>query len=180
MLIACASKRPTAAGPSLLPHGAPDWVYRGGGPCDEGGRGFCGVGAVQGVRNVALARDAAAARARADLAASVRTFIDQLLQDYQASVTDIARRAAAEEQVLRQAAEHYTNATVSGVQIARFWADEQGGVLYCLAKLDFEAAREQLGQLRELNEEARRYIEQNADQMFEKLKQRRGGETPRE
>ena len=154
---------------SLLPDNAPDWVASVGEAFDDGERAFYGVGVVTAVRNVGLARSSAANRARSELAASINVFVRSLYIDYQASITDLAADATAEEQLLEQAIDSYTEATLSGVRITEYWEDKSSGSLYALAKLDFENAASKFDRLNQLNEQAREYIRQNAERMFDKL-----------
>lgn len=158
-----------SGGNPMLPDNAPDWVVRGGGAFNDGDRSFYGVGAVTGVRNIGLARDAAANRARSDLATSIDVFIRALYKDYQAAISDLNADASAEEQLIEQAIKSYTEATLSGTRIVEYWADDRGGTLYAVAELDFESAEQQFNKLSQLNQQAREYIRRNAERMFDEL-----------
>jgi len=74
---------------SPVANNAPDWVNRGTGAFKDsaGKQVFYGVGAVQGVRNIPLARSSAEDRGRGDLAKIMDSYVTVLSKDYQASVT---------------------------------------------------------------------------------------------
>lgn len=178
ILAGCRSGAPVGRRqPALVPANAPAWVARGGGAFNDGNRAFYGVGAVQGIQNVGLARDAAAARARNDLARSIEVFVRSLYRDYQAATAVVGAQAASEEQLAEQAINQYTEATLSGTRIVEYWADNPAGALYALARLDFETAQEQLNRLATLSDRAQQHIRRNAQPMFDELE--RQGRTPR-
>lgn len=163
---------------SFVPKNAPHWVVRGSGAFNDGQRAFYGVGVVQGLRSVGLARDAAASRARNDLARTIEVFTRSLYKDYQSSLGDIGAQATTDQQLIEQAIKEYTEATLSGVGIVEYWSDDRAGALYALARLDFEAAEKQFGRLNKLSEEAQEYIHRNAQRMFDELEQERHPKPP--
>jgi LPP20 lipoprotein len=164
---------------SLVPKNAPQWIVRGSGAFNDGKRAFYGVGVVQGVRSVGLARDAAASRARDDLARTIEVFTRSLYKDYQSSLGDVGAQAATDQQLIEQTTKEYTEATLSGVGIVEYWSDERAGALYALAKLDFEAAENQFNRLNKLSADAQEYIRRNAERMFDELEQERHPKPPK-
>lgn len=158
-----------AGSASLLPDDAPDWVAQGSGAFNDGERSFYGVGAQSGVTNVNLARQGAAAQARNDLALSLDTYIRSLLKSYQANVGDLTVGSTSEEQVVEQAVRQYSEASLTGVKIINYWADDDSHTLYALAVLDFEAAEDQLNKIEQLSRQAREYIRGNAERLFDEL-----------
>ena len=163
----------------FLPKNAPPWVARGSGAFNDGQRAFYGVGVVEGVRSVGLARDAAASRARNDLARTIEVFTRSLYKDYQSSLGDVGAEAATDQQLIEQAIKEYTEATLSGVSIVAYWSDDRAGALYALAKLDFDAAEKQFDRLNKLSAEAQEYIRRNAERMFDELERERHREQPK-
>lgn len=163
---------------SLFPKNAPPWVVRGSGAFKDGQRAFYGVGVVQGVLSIGLARDAAGARARNDLARTIEVFTRSLYKDYQSSLGDVGAQATTDQQQIEQATKEYTEATLSGVGIVEYWSDDRGGVLYALAKLDFEVAEKQFGRLNKLSQEAQEYIRRNAERLFDELERERHARPP--
>ena len=84
----CAASEDSADHPilGLRDDGTPKWAQRGSGAYEgDYGKAFYGVGVVQGVQNVALARQTADNRARGEIAALFDVYVARLMQDYQRS-----------------------------------------------------------------------------------------------
>jgi len=178
-LAGCGGNSAAAKQTALMPKDAPQWVARGTGAFNDGQRAFYGVGVVQGVASVGLARDAAASRARTDVARTIEVFIRSLYKDYQSSLGDVGTPpATTDQQLIEEATKGYTEATLSGVGIVAYWPDEPGRALYALAKLDFEAAEKQFNRLDKLSEQAQEYLRRNAERMFDELDQERRTKPP--
>ena len=173
-LAGCGGNSAAEKSTALLPKNAPKWVVRGTGAFNDGQRAFYGVGVVQGVASVGLAREAAASRARTDIARSIEVFIRSLYKDYQSSLGDLGSpQATTDQQLIEEATKGYTEATLSGVGIVEYWPDEPGRALYALAKLDLENAEKQFNRLDKLSEQAQEYLRRNAERMFDELEQER-------
>ena len=154
--------------------GSPKWVSKGGGYMSEKDRkAFYGVGAVTGIRNEPLAKETADNRARADLAKYVDTYTSYLMRDYAASTTAGDFTKTGEEQHVERALKTFVSTHLSGVQVVDRWEKEekQGKTVYSLAKMDLASFKENIGQMRELNEAARDYVRKNAERAFERLQQ---------
>lgn len=154
--------------------GTPKWVDKGGGYMNEkNGKAFYGVGAIQGVRNEPLALEAADNRARADLAKFVDTYTAYLMRDYAASTTAADFRKSSEEQNIERALKTFVSTNLSGVSVVDRWEKEEKGqkTIYSLAKMDLQSFKEQIGQMRELNSEARDFVRKNAEKAFDRLQQ---------
>jgi hypothetical protein len=152
----------------------PKWVDKGGGYMNEkNGKAFYGVGAITGVRNEPLAKEAADNRARADLAKFVDTYTSYLMRDYAASTTAGDFRKSSEEQNVERALKTFVSTNLSGVSVVDRWEKEDKGqkTIYSLAKLDLNSFKEQVGQMREMNSAARDFVRKNAEQAFERLQQ---------
>ena len=153
----------------------PKWVEKGGGYMNEkNSKSFYGVGAISGVRNEPLAKEAADNRARADLAKIMDTYTAYLMRDYAASTTAGDFTKTSEEQNVERALKTFVSANLSGVTVVDRWEkeDKKGGVtVYSLAKMDLESFKEQVGQMKELNAQARDYVRKNAEKAFELLQQ---------
>jgi hypothetical protein len=154
--------------------GTPKWVAKGGGYMSEkDSKAFYGVGAVTGIRNEPLAKETADNRARADLAKYVDTYTAYLMRDYAASTTAGNFAKTSEEQNVERAVKTFVSAHVSGVQVVDRWEkDEKSGkVTYALAKMDLASFKENVGQMKELNEAARDFVRKNAERAFDRLQQ---------
>ncbi len=131
----------------------PKWVDKGGGYMNEkDGKAFYGVGAVMGIRNEPLAKETADNRARADLAKYMDTY---------------------EEQNVERALKTFVSTHLSGVMVVDRWEkeDKTGKTIYSLAKLDLDKFKDQVGQMKDLNEAARDFVRKNAEKAFERLQQ---------
>jgi hypothetical protein len=155
--------------------GTPKWVEKGGGYMNEkNGKAFYGVGAVAGVRNEPLAKEAADNRARADLAKYMDTYTAYLMRDYAASTTAGDFTKSSEEQNVERALKTFVSANLSGVAVVDRWEtpdDKSGKTVYSLAKMDLETFKDQVGRMQELNEKARDFVRKNAEKAFERLQQ---------
>src|SRR5437773_8945123 len=92
--------------------GTPKWVDKGGGYMNEkNSKAFYGVGAVTGVRNQPLAKEAADNRARADLSKYVDTYTSYLMRDYAASTTTGDFTKSIKEQNVGRATKTFVSTT---------------------------------------------------------------------
>ncbi|UCG52847.1 MAG: LPP20 family lipoprotein [Candidatus Latescibacterota bacterium] len=147
--------------------GAPCWVIEAC-DCSKKTRGMiCGVGAMTGTANPALARNSATARATTNIARSLQIHVESWLRDYQATVTgdDEFNVAAADEQVVIDTAKQITDVTLSGVEIVETWISKTG-TLYVLAALDTEGFSDSVGRIQNLSEEIRRAVIERAERAW--------------
>ena len=87
VLAACGGEKPSQSN-QILHEGAPNWVNKGSGAFNgEKGRVFYGIGISGGVRNAALRRQDADSKARADIAATLNTYVTRLTKSYASSTT---------------------------------------------------------------------------------------------
>jgi hypothetical protein len=152
------------------PDGSPKWVNRGSGAFDgEHGKCFYGVGLLKGVRNEALARQAADNRARGEVAKLFDLYIAAMMKDYQRSTTAGNFKASAEEQDIVSAQKTITEVTLRGVEIRDHWIHPQTGVYYALAVLDVDGVAKSLETARQLNATVRDFVRHNARRAFEDM-----------
>jgi hypothetical protein len=153
----------------------PKWVDKGGGYMTQTyGKAFYGVGAVTGIRNEPLAKETADNRARADLAKYVDTYTSYLMRDYAASTTARDFTKTSEEQNVERVLKTFVSTYLSGVTVVDRWEKDDktaGKTIYSLAKLDLDTFKEQVGQMKELNDAARDFVRKNAEKAFERLQQ---------
>jgi len=142
---------------------APDWVRSN---CnsywdDGGATKICGVGSFRGTRNIALARTTAVARGRTEIARTLETTIEAILEDYQSTDAGGEQRV---EVVTRQ----ITDFTLSGSEMLDTWISDYG-TLYALVALDLESFQESLGQMGNLPEPVRETVRERAPRAFSEL-----------
>jgi hypothetical protein len=165
----------TAPGPDhpihgVAPDGTPRWVHRGSGAFDgEQGKAFYGVGIVQGIRNISLARQTADNRARGEIAKMFDLYVAAMMKDYQRSTTAGNFQASAEEQDVVSAQKTITEVTLRGVEVRDHWTDPATGALYALALLDLNGIMKSLDDANQLNNRVRDYVRANARRAFNDL-----------
>ena len=173
-LAGCASSDDAADHPVLgvQEDGSPNWVQRGSGAFDtDGQKAFFGVGIVQGVRNVALARRTADNRARGEIAAIFDLYVARLMKDYQRSTTADDFNATTEEQDVTDTQKTMTEVTLRGVHIREHWTDPNSQALYALAVLELDGMVESLDQAKNLTSHIREHVRANSARAFEELNQ---------
>ena len=164
--VACGPAKP-ATTTGAIASNAPAWVNQGGAAFNDGN--FYGVGMVTGVKNRALAIDAADARARAKVAESLKTEVTRLLKDYMASTTAGDMTASSEEQDITSAIKSFTQMELNGAIIIDHWKDPEDGTLFSLAKLDLAAVEKTIAQQKELSPKVKALVKANAAKAFEDL-----------
>jgi hypothetical protein len=181
-LVACSGPKHevkvTAANAAIVSEfdGAPDWVQKG---CMTkfGSRKdiLCGVGGAAGTRNIPLARDAAVARGRTELARSLQVMVQSMLKDYQATTTggEAFGEAANDEQHIENVSRQITDISLSGTRLEDTWISKNG-TLYALVIIDIEAFKGAVSRMGQLNEQVRQAVEQRAQRAFEDLDRQLG------
>lgn len=152
--------------------GSPEWVTRG---CaaywgDDDGARICGVGAMAGTRNVALARTAAMGRARTEIARSLDTKVRAMLKDYHSTTTggDEFGLAAADEQAIDDVSKQITSMTLSGTTLQDTWISKNG-TLYTLVALDVDRFNDSMARMTNLSDSIRTAVRDRADAAFREL-----------
>jgi hypothetical protein len=170
-----------AAAPMAVP-GAPEWIAHQS-FLDENGS-ICGVGVVQGVKNIALARSTGSARARREVGAVLEIYVAGYLEESQAATTDIGLGVSAEAQHTEEATREVVSQMLSGVVVDSLWQDPSTGAVYALARLssaDVLSALEQSQQLSEASRERIRADHQAAMARLDRLiSSREAQNTPAE
>ena len=168
-LMACGGSKGPEMSNQVLHANGPDWVNRGSGAFGgDKGKVFYGVGIASGIRNAAMRRSTTDARARAEIAKILDTYVSVLNKDYMASTTAGDMSASSEEQHVEQALKTYSQMELSGVQIIDHWVDNDG-TEYSLASLDMDTFKNNMDKMKELNSKVRDAVRANADKAFDEL-----------
>ena len=159
-------------GPSAMADefkGAPTWVVS---SCSKYLKKdiICGVGAVGGTANPALARSAAEARGRTDIARQIGTEVRSAIHDYQATTTGGSEfgKAAADEQHIEDVAKNITDLTVGGVSLQESWISSSG-TYYTLMRLDLDQLKNIVDHMNTLSDGVRKAVIQRAEKAFHQL-----------
>jgi hypothetical protein len=148
--------------------GAPDWVNKGTQAVnDKDGRLFHGVGSSPSLGDEALQRSTADDRARAEVGRMLSTYLDVVGTDYSASA-GTGSNASADQSVSRQI-KAVTKVNLAGSKIIGRWKDEKTNMVWSIAELDLKQVKSTLENANSMNEDVRRYIGQNADNIFDKV-----------
>lgn len=148
----------------------PEWVVKGSGAFGgERGKAFYGVASAYGIKNFSLLRQAADNRARNEVAKIFQFYTASLMKDYMASTMAGDPNVTSEEQHVEQAIKTVTSMTLSGVEVVDHWQHPGTGEFFSLARLDLEAFKNNMEKARELNNQVRDYIRENADRLHDDL-----------
>ena len=158
---------------ALVDYKAPKWVLIGGGAfSDKEGKAFFGVGSATGIKNYSLQRQIADDRARADLAKVFEYYVETLTKDYQAHTTAGSFATSTEEQNAEAAVKVVVSSTLRGVTIVDHFEIPQRGELISLARLDYDAFKQNVVEAKEfkqLPQQVREDIKDRADALHEEM-----------
>jgi hypothetical protein len=148
----------------------PEWVTRGSGAfTSEKGRIFYGVGIASGIRNAAMRRATADARARAEIATQLDAYVSHL-----GKMGTSNGRSPAE---LEQALKGYSQNELSSATIVDHWVDNDGSE-WALAQLEMDKLKSDVDRAQDLDAQAKQAVKMNGDKAFDELNAE-GGTRPR-
>lgn len=155
--------RPAAVSPSEALADAPTWLRRG---CRahwpnraEASQIVCGIGSAPANRNRVAARETAIARARADIARSLKVTIESLVRLY-----DQTGQEAELETIVHQLA----SASLRGIQLEEVWRSPSGEV-HAMVSLDVDRVRDSVRSQPTLSPAARESLAERAADAFAEL-----------
>ena len=175
LLLGACGTIPTIPEPpkALVDYKAPKWVLVGGGAfTDDKGKAFYGVGSATGIKNYSLQRQIADDRARADLAKVFEYYVETLTKDYQAHTTAGSFATSSEEQNAEAAVKVVVSSTLRGVTIIDHFEIPARRELISLARLDYDAFKQNVTQAEEfkqLPQQVREDIKDRADALHEEM-----------
>ena len=116
----------------------PEWVMKGSAAFpNEPKTVFYGVGVANSMPNIALLREAADNRARANVASEIKTAIEKLVKDYMDMHTDYFNKdVAGSDEFITYVSKSVTDAILINCRIIERWQDPKTGAFYSLAKMD--------------------------------------------
>jgi hypothetical protein len=167
-LAACATK--TEVESDLGLSDAPDWVNEGTNTLNNrDGRLFHGVGQAPTMGDEALQIATADGRARAEVARIFSSYMDIVGQDY-LSATGAGKDADAQQSVSQQI-RNLTKVNLAGARIIAHWRDEKTQTIYSLAELDMNHVKQTAAAADNMNEDLRRYVSTQGDNIFDRIEQ---------
>jgi hypothetical protein len=148
--------------------GAPEWVNKGTSHVnDKDGRLFHGVGSASPMGDMTLQRATADDRARAELARIFSSYLDVVSNDYQSAARSGDSKVS-EEAVSRQI-KNLSKVNLAGAKIIARWQDKKTSIVYAIAELDMKQVKGTLSTAQDMNEDMRRYVGNNADNIFDRV-----------
>lgn len=170
LILGCSSK--TTVESDLGISGAPDWVNEGTQYLnDKDGRLFHGVGQAPAMGDSSLQISTADNRARAEVARILSSFMDIVSSDY-TEASGEGKDALSQQAVSRQI-NNLTKVNLTGVKIIGHWKSKKNGSVYSIAELDMSHMKKTLGMVKVMNQDLSQYINQHADNIFDKVAQER-------
>jgi hypothetical protein len=152
--------------------GAPGWVIQG---ChaaanDDHDGNICGVGSFAGSKNISLARTAAMARGRTEIARSLGVKVKAMLKDYQSTTTGGEQfgTSANDEQQIVDVSKQITDMSLTGTEVKDTWVS-RSGTYYALMVLDLERFENSVERMDRLDEGVRKAITKRAKESFGEL-----------
>lgn len=185
ILLSCIAAVALATGCSHAPPAAPkaecqtgpDWTCTRSGPCTapELKGMLCAVGSAEGISSLSLGREAAATRARVEMASVVKSKVDGFTRAVQDSVS---KAGAGEESVQKvgSLAQNTVDETLHAVSIPKVYYNEQLKVHFALAALDsktFVDALKGMKQAGTLSEQVKQEIDARAEAVVNEWQQER-------
>lgn len=154
--------------------GEPRWVAAGSGAFEaKEGRVFYGVGVSSDMKNKTLLTQTADDRAKSEVLKVVDAFVRTVINDYRV-VNPQADFAALEQDM-----KGVTSILATSVQVVRHWTNPVTGAVYSLARVYLYGFKDDLGEFRNLDEVAGKYIKQNAERLHDKMIRRPfGSQSP--
>ena len=117
--------------------------------------------------DASLQLSVADSRARAEIAHVLSSYVDQAASDYVTSTT-----GAKDREILQSVSRQIDNSTklnLSGTRIIARWKDSDSGIVYSLAELDMKQLKGTLAAARDMNEDLRRYMDAQAENIFDRI-----------
>lgn len=150
--------------------GAPDWVNKGTHILnDKDGRLFHGVGSASPMGDMTLQKSVADDRARAEVARVLSSYMDVVSSDYMSSAK--AGGTNANEEAVSRHINALSKVNLAGARIIGSWRDPKTNVIYSIAELDMKQVKSTLAGTQEMNDDLKRYIENSADNIFDRVAQ---------
>jgi hypothetical protein len=148
--------------------GAPEWVNKGTAYVNsKDGRLFHGVGSAGPMGDDSLQRATADDRARAEVARIFSSYLDVVSNDYQAAAKS-GGDSVNEEAVSRQI-KNLTKIDLAGTKIIAHWKDTRSNTLWAICELDVKTVKDIVAARQDMNENVQRYIQNNADNIFDRV-----------
>lgn len=144
--------------------GAPDWVNEGTqAVSDKKGRLIQGVGMAPAMGDFSLQKSTADARARAEIARVLSSYVESTMNDFTASAGG-QLDASVEREIKSK-----TQLALSGARILGHWKNKKSGDIYAFAELDMKEVEKTLKSATAMSEGFQKYYSQKAASGFDRF-----------
>jgi hypothetical protein len=161
LLAACGGASHESQASNQVQHATgPEWVTRGSGAFkSEKGRVFSGVGIASGIRNAAMRRATADARARLEVGTQLDSFISRLSAS--GNVAGAARSSPERDDQLK-------TFMLGKTTIVDHWVDNDGSE-WALAQLELDKLKGDIDHAQDVDAPAKQAVKTNGDKAFDEL-----------
>lgn len=153
--------------------GAPDWVNRGSYYfAGKEGRFFYGVASSTPMGDMALQKSVSDDMARAEAERLLTSFLGELLSDSKASGRSERTRekiTTIKDETLLRHVRNIANANFPGIRISGGWRDLKSNNVWSLAELDMKYVKKTLTDASDMNDDLKRHMETEADNVFDRI-----------
>ena len=155
-----------AATPAKSPYAQPEWVMND--PNEVfGDKHIYGVGVAANISNPALLRSTADNAARTEIVKILDSKIKNLIKRYNESTSSGDK--IIEGQRVQEATQTLSRGSLQGAKIVKRWRDPANGNMYALCKIEMDFIKQFTKENKELSDDFRRYLLENAEVMHEEL-----------
>ncbi len=144
---------------------APEWINKG---CKDV-KELCGIGIASTLGDYALGRREAEGFARVDLKSTIETYVGYLMKTYKERITSGNPNEISLMGKTEEAMKTVVGGTITGSRIVDRWEHPTKNMIFVLAKIDLEAFKNNVDQMRGLSEKFKEYVRKNAERMHEEL-----------
>jgi hypothetical protein len=163
------------AGPSIK--GAPDWVNNGSTLLSSNdARLFHGIGHASAMGDYPMQKASADDMARAEVAHMLSIYLDTIANEYMIAAK--ADGADVSQESVSQQIKSISQANMAGTRIIRSWRDLKSAKIWSAAELDVLHVKNTLADISDMSADLRRYIEINADNIFDRMVRERNSIKP--
>lgn len=153
----------------------PGWVEQGGGFFGgDRDTAVYGVGVATNTGNTPISalRTTSDTRARADIASTILTNVEEMTKIYMGHVSD--SEAEQYEEIVKNGLITFTKMDLVGAAITNHHNCPRDKGYYALARMDPGAFSDTIEKMQDLNDKAREIIEENSEEVFDEMAQRAG------
>jgi len=138
IMVGCSGNKMYKADKVEISTPQPEWVMKGSAAFpNEPKTVFYGVGVANPMPNIALLRETADNRARANIASEMKTAVEKLVKDYMDMHVDYFNKdSAGSDELTSFVSKSVTDAILINCRIIDRWQDPKTGAFYSLAKMD--------------------------------------------